>query len=101
MVFGVSVKLKESSFKPEEMNVETNANTNQFQAIETQSTQPIYLVPAQPTAEIPAMPTTPPPTHGDSIFWTIIALSVLVRAIVGSNPIAPQTPPSQLTQGDR
>ena len=84
------------------MNLETNANTNQFHAIETQPTQPIYLVPAQPTTEIPAMPATPPPTHGDSIFWTIIALSVLVRAIVGSpNPIASQNPPSQFTQGDR
>ena len=65
------------------MTLETNADTNQSQAIEPQPTQPIYLVPAQPTAEIPAMPTTPPPTHGDSIFWTIIALSVLVRAIGG------------------
>ncbi|MBE9039262.1 hypothetical protein IQ235_00435 [Oscillatoriales cyanobacterium LEGE 11467] len=77
------------------MNVETNAHTNQFQAIETQPTQPIYLAPAQPTAEIPAMPTTPPPTHGDSIFWTIIALSVLIRAIGGTKPDRP------LTQGDR
>ena len=84
------------------MNLATNADTNQSQAIETQPTQPIDLVPAQPTAEIPARPATPPPTHGDSIFWTIIALSVLVRAIVGSpNPIASPTPPGQLTQGDR
>ncbi|MDY6940106.1 MAG: hypothetical protein SWY16_20930 [Cyanobacteriota bacterium] len=65
------------------MNVATHADTNPSPAIETLPTQTIYVVPAQPTAEIPNLPTTPPPTHGDSLFWTIIAISVLVRAIVG------------------
>ena len=35
--------------------------------------------------EVPLTPITPPPTHGDSLFWTIVAIAILVKAILGAS----------------
>ena len=35
--------------------------------------------------EVPSTPITSPPTHGDSLFWTIVAISILVKAILGGS----------------
>ncbi|NEZ64357.1 hypothetical protein D0962_16425 [Leptolyngbyaceae cyanobacterium CCMR0082] len=49
-----------------------NITTNASLTFATQTLAPV---------KIPSKPMTPPPNHGDSLFWTIIAISILVKAI--------------------
>jgi hypothetical protein len=46
---------------------------------------PLIEVPSNSNSSnrISGTPATPPPTSGDSIFWTIIALSILATALQG------------------
>lgn len=39
---------------------------------------------AQPHQTVPAIPVTPPSFQGDSTFWTIVAIAILVKVIVGN-----------------
>lgn len=43
----------------------------------------------QPATQVPSLPIAPPPFHGDSIFWTILAIAILAKVIVGY-PIEPR-----------
>ncbi|HEY9833949.1 MAG TPA: hypothetical protein V6D26_25585 [Stenomitos sp.] len=38
---------------------------------------------AQPATQVPILPTAPPPFQGDSIFWSILAIAILAKVIVG------------------
>lgn len=45
------------------------------------------------TSDVPlpidvTLPATPVPTHGDSTFWTIVAIAVLVKVILNPSPKA-------------
>ena len=35
--------------------------------------------------EVPSAPIKSPSTHGDSLFWTIVAIAILVKAILGAS----------------
>ncbi|WP_353260278.1 hypothetical protein [Prochlorothrix hollandica] len=39
-------------------------------------------IPTDPNNVPPGTPVTPPPTSGDSLFWTIVAISILVKTIL-------------------
>ncbi|MEQ8463276.1 hypothetical protein [Coleofasciculus sp. E1-EBD-02] len=41
---------------------------------------------AQPITEVPTQPLSPPSFQGDSTFWTIMAIAILVKVIVGNPP---------------
>jgi hypothetical protein len=41
---------------------------------------------AQPATQVPTLPIAPPPFQGDSIFWSIVAIAILVKVIVGNPP---------------
>lgn len=41
---------------------------------------------AQPATQVPTLVIAPPPFQGDTAFWTIIAIAILVKVIVGNPP---------------
>ncbi|MBD2740030.1 hypothetical protein [Coleofasciculus sp. FACHB-1120] len=41
---------------------------------------------AQYPVEVPATPVILPPFQGDSTFWTIVAIAILVKVLLGNLP---------------
>jgi hypothetical protein len=49
----------------------------------TPTPTPHIAIPPDQTA-FPGTPITPPPSSGDSLFWTIVALAILTKALLGN-----------------
>jgi hypothetical protein len=47
-----------------------------------QSTAQHNIQLTEPVPIIPIVPVNPPPSYGDSSFWTIVAISILVKTIL-------------------